>query len=89
MNEKSTTRGLNGTMCPVAQKNDLNWKTTGWKHWEPNIHMVSVLKLGVKDTNKPFGLQFSSISRGAAGTAQHRTTSIPTANTADGIFEQF
>ena len=42
-----------------------------------------------KDTNKPFGLQFSSISRGAAGTAQHRTTSVPTANTAGGIFEQF
>ena len=41
-----------------------------------------------KDTNKPVGLQFSSISRGTARTAWPRTTSIPTANTADVIFQQ-
>ena len=41
-----------------------------------------------EDTNKPVGLQFPSISRGPARTARPKTKSIPTANTADAIFEQ-
>ena len=41
-----------------------------------------------EDTNKPFGLQFPSISRVAARTPRPRTTSEPTANTAIAIFEQ-
>ena len=39
-----------------------------------------------EDGNKPVGLQFPSISRDAARTARPRTTSLPTANTADAIF---
>ena len=41
-----------------------------------------------EDTNKPVGLQFPSTSRSATKTARHRTTSVPSANTADAIFEQ-
>ena len=41
-----------------------------------------------ENTNKPVGLQFPSISRGAVRTARPRTSSVPTANTADEIFEQ-
>ena len=41
-----------------------------------------------ENTNKLVGAQFPSITRGAARTAQRRTTSVRTANTADAIFEQ-
>ena len=41
-----------------------------------------------EDTNNPVGLQFLSISRGAARTAWPRTTSVSTANTTNAIFEQ-
>ena len=39
-------------------------------------------------TNKPVGLQFPSISRGATRTPRPRATSVPTANTADAIFQK-
>ena len=38
-----------------------------------------------EDSNKPGGLQFPSISRGAARTAWPRTISVPSANTADAV----
>ena len=41
-----------------------------------------------EDTNKRVVLQFPSNSRGLARTARARTTSVPTDNTADVIFEQ-
>ena len=41
-----------------------------------------------EDTNKLVGLQFPSISRGVARTAQPKTTSVPTVNMADPNLEQ-
>ena len=41
-----------------------------------------------KDTNKHVSLQIQSTSTGAAKTARLRTTSVPTANMDDAIFEQ-
>ena len=41
-----------------------------------------------EDTNKPIGLQFPSISKGAKRTQWPRKTSALTSNTADSIFEQ-
>ena len=50
--------------------------------------MASMIELGLRTPNKPVGLQFPSISRGAARTAWPWTRSILTANTTDAIFEQ-
>ena len=41
-----------------------------------------------EDTNKLVGLQFPSISRGVARTAQPKTTSVPTANMVYANLEQ-
>ena len=41
-----------------------------------------------EDNNKSIGLQFPSISRGAARTVRPIAKSVPTANTADAIFDQ-
>ena len=41
-----------------------------------------------RDINKLVRLQFPSISRGTSRYAWPRTKSVPTANTADAIFEQ-
>ena len=41
-----------------------------------------------EETNELVGLQFQSVSKGAARTARSRTTAVHTANTAYAIFEQ-
>ena len=49
---------------------------------------ITVMIVRNEETNKPVGLKFPSISRGLARTSRPRTTSVPTDNTTDVIFEQ-
>ena len=80
---------VNGKVCPIP--------ITGKKILERKDHWMKTLRTkypyGLNDIardedTKPVGLQFPSISRGAARTVRPRTKLVPTANTADAIFEQ-
>ena len=77
---------VNDTACPIAQEKRFEQED----HWMEKLWTKYPYDLNDKGRdeviNKPVGLQFPSISRGAARTVRPRTTPVPTANTADAIF---
>ena len=66
----------------------LEWE----EHWMKTLRTKYLYGLNdrarYEDINKLVGLQFPSISRGTARTAQPRTKSVPTTNIADATFKQ-
>ena len=76
-------------MCPIAREKRLKRKKDHWlKTLRTKYPYGFNDRARYEDTNKPVGLQLSSISRGAARTAPPRPKSVPTADTADVTFEQ-
>ena len=79
---------VTGRLSPIAREKRIERED----HWTKTLRTKYPYRLNDRardeDSNKPVGLQLPSIRRGATRTARPRTASVPTANTAEAIFEQ-